>query len=235
MDPRVRDAVLMATGAGAGAVVTAALASLVAGRPAQAATDQEKLDYLIQLSELQTAGFAALSESLDVLNSTMHDIREINGLDFAFDPMRYIVWKLRSGEGYAVRVSYFQVVAPAATFTFTTAMAEGYVFIGIRAGIEVSQNGVFGMIQTVDGGALPWLVIPRLATGEFNWAETLPFGFVVKNSSVIAYTNNDAANQWLIGAFYGIFLRNDVWERDSKLMDRAAQKYSSPPEVNFGE
>lgn len=220
---------------GAVGALTGGLSALLAARPALAAPENEKLEYLIQLGEanlqLTQAVAAALSVQLEALNTTMKSLLEITGLDFAFDPMRYVAWKLRSGEAYADRGSYYQLLGPGATFTGTFIMPEGYVWVGIREGVTVSQNGVIELTRTVDGAALPWMYVPRLVTGEFNWAETLPFGFVIRQVSVVTYTNHDLVNQWLVGGYFGIYLRKDVWERDSKVMDLAAAKYTQPPEV----
>jgi len=230
-----REGASLLAGGIAGTLLGASLASLIASKPAQAASDQEKLDYVIQLAQAQALENAAIADALLSLNATMKNIREINGIDFAFDPMRYIVWKLRSGEAYPDRGSYYQLLAPGATFTGTFIMPETYVWIGIREGVTVSQNAAFSMIRTVDGDALPWMVVPAVVNGEMNWAETLPFGLVIREVSVVTYTNNDLANQWLVGGFYGIYLRKDVWEADSRVMDLVARKYSTPPEVTVVE
>lgn len=216
---------------GAAGTLLGAVTALLAAKPALAAPEDEKLNYLIQLGETQTGIVAALSQQFQGLIDTLKSIQEINGLDFAFDPMRYVAWKLRSGEAYADRGSYYQLLAPAESFIGTFIMPDGYVWVGIREGVTVSQNGVIELIRTIDGAALPWMYVPRLVTGEFNWAETLPFGFVIRQVSVVTYTNHDIANQWLVGGYFGIYLRKDVWERDSKVMDLAAAKYSHPPEV----
>jgi len=232
MEQRREGAALIAGGI-TGGMLGAAVASLLASRPAQAAPDQTKLDYLISLAEAQLTVDATLTQQLTELHHTMKGIREVDGIDFAFDPLRYIVWKLRSGEAYADRGSIYQLVAGGATFTVTQVMPEGYVWIGIRESVVVSQNGVFEFTRMVDSESMPWMYVPRVASGEFNWAETLPFGLVIKNAQVAIYTNHDAANQWVIAPFYGIFLREDVWEADSRVMDLVATKYSTPPEVNF--
>ncbi|GAI50073.1 unnamed protein product, partial [marine sediment metagenome] len=33
---------------------------------------------------------------------------------------------------------------------------------------------------------------------------------------------------WIIGGWIGVYLRKEVWERDSKLMDEAAEEYIHP-------
>lgn len=219
---------------GATLTLVGAIAALIASTPAEAASDSEKLDYLIQASNTQTGIISALTQQITDLNETLKAIREINGVDFAFDPMRYIAWKLRSGEAYPDRGSYYQLLGPAGVFIANFIMPEGYVWIGIWEGVVVSQNGVFESNRMVDGAVLPWMWVPRVASGEFHWAQSHPFGFVIKNISVVTITNHDAFNQWFIGGYFGMYLRADVWERDSKIIDQVAEKYSTPPEVYVG-
>jgi len=170
-------------------------------------------------------------EKIKALNATAKGTREVAGLDFTFDPMRYAAWKLRSGEAIPTRGGFYQPFAPGAVWVYTALIPEGYVQIMFRQRVTVSQNGVIEMMVYIDTPTLPWTHIPRLYSEEFHWAKTLPLGLVVKDYSVITYGNHDAAPQWLSSEYTGMFLRRDVWEKDARLMDLAATKYSTPPEV----
>ena len=175
-----------------------------------------------------------MRDELKDLNRTMKDIREIAGSDFAFDPLRYVTWKLRSGEAIEDKGGYYLLIAGGATTILTMANIEGYVWIGIREKSGVSQNGVFELTRQIDEAALPWIYIQRLVEEEVDWFETMPFGLVVRETVTVTLTNHDLADQWFTGSFYGIYLRKDVWEKDSKMMDLLAVKYSHPPEVANG-
>jgi len=153
---------------------------------------------------------------------------EIAGLEFALEPLRYINRKLRTGEALPYTGAYYQLIAPGATFAFTFTNPSGYVWIAIFQSIEVSQNGVFEFTGWVDDAITPTLYIPRLVSHTINWSEALPFGFVIKETGLITYVNHDVAPQWISVTSMGINLRKDVWERDSKLMDEAAERYIYP-------
>jgi len=216
---------------GASLTLVGAIAALIASTPGEEATDSEKIDYLIEASNTQTGIISALAQQITDLNGTLKDIREINGLDFAFDPMRYITWKLRSGEALPNIFSYYQLIGPAGTFSVTYTNPEGYVWIGIFQSITVSQSGVIQFIGFVDDELFPKSFVPRLVSHSINWSITIPFGHVIKEITNLAFTNFDIADQWIAVDTMGIYLRSDVWERDSKLMDMAATKYTTPPEV----
>ncbi len=153
---------------------------------------------------------------------------EVAGLEFALDPLRYINRKLRTGEALPYTGAYYQLIAPGATFAFTFTNPSGYVWIAIFQRIEVSQNGVFEFAGYLDDAITPTLYIQRLVSHTINWSEALPFGFVIKETTTMTYVNHDIAPQWLSVTSMGIFLRKDVWERDSKLMDEAAERYIYP-------
>lgn len=167
-------------------------------------------------------------EQLKELNATTRKLLEVQGLEFALEPRRYIARKLRSGEGIADVGFYYQEIAPGATFTVSFTNPAGYVWVGIMERLMVSQNGVFELTRYLDDAILPWVYIARVPTLEISWSEVLPFGFVKKEVATISYTNHDAVAQWIIGSYLGIFLRKDIWERDSKLMDMAAERYIHP-------
>lgn len=230
-----RDATGLLVGGAIGALA-GAVTALLATRPAADAPNDEIHDYLVRLGEanllLSQGLVASINDQLVTLNKTMRDIREISGSDFAFDPLRYVTWKLRSGEAIEDKGSYYLLVGGGATVIFTMTNPEGYVWIGIRESSAVSQNGVFELTRDIDGGALPWIYIARLAEETIDWFETIPFGLVIRETVTVTLTNNDPADQWFIGTFYGIYLRKDVWEKDSKLIDLLAAKYSHPPEVS---
>jgi len=170
-----------------------------------------------------------MSEEADLLrklNATTEKLLEIKSLEFGLDPLGYITRKLRTGEGLPSVASYYQLIAPfPGTFALTFTNPEGYVWIGIHQTVDLSQQGVFEFIAMVDDGILPALYIPRLTSLEISWTVTLPFGNIIKNSTTITYVNHDAAAQWISVLSVGLYLRKDVWERDSRLMDLAAEKY----------
>jgi len=168
---------------------------------------------------------------LTEISNTLKDLRTLSGLDFAFEPSRYIVRKLRSGEALADKASYYQLIAAGATFTATFSNPEGYVWLGIREAIKTSQNGVIEFTRFLDDDILPWIYIPRLTGIDFNWLLTLPFALVNRETCTVIYTNHDAAEQWVAADWIGIYLRKDVWEKDSKYMDSVAEKYSHPEVV----
>ncbi|MBA7680440.1 hypothetical protein ES703_88756 [subsurface metagenome] len=169
-----------------------------------------------------------IAEKLDELNNNIKKLLEIEGLAYATEPLRYIARKLRSGEAIADKGMYYQLIAGGDTFALTSRNPEGYVWIGIMEGMRVSQNGVFEFTRMVDDELLPWLYIPRAAEFDFNWSQVLPFGFVIREVATVIFTNHDGANQWVIGGYIGAYLRKDVWERDSRAMDLAAEKYAHP-------
>lgn len=165
---------------------------------------------------------------LKELNATTRQLLEVSGLQFALEPLRYIARKLRTGEAIPRVTSTYQVVAPGATFALTIANPAGYVWIGIYQSVEVSQNGVFEFTGYVDDEIIPKTYIPRGVSHIINWSETIPFGHVIRDRTTLIVTNHDIANQWVVTANMAIYLRKDVWERDIKLMDRAAEKYMYP-------
>ena len=165
---------------------------------------------------------------LKELNATTRKLLEVSGLRFALEPTRYIARKLRSGEAIATIGAWYQLVAAGETFTLITTNPEGYVALIIFEELKVSQNGVFELTRYVDDGVLPQTYIPRASDLFFSWAENLPFSFVGKDKSTLILHNHDLANQWLSGMFLLVYLRKDVWEKDSKLMDEAAEKYMYP-------
>lgn len=176
---------------------------------------------------------AEILKELKELNTTTKQQLEIQGLQFALEPFRYITRKLRSGEALPRVTSTYQVVAPGATFTLTLTNPAGYVWIGIYQSVEVSQNGVFEFTGFVDDELLPLTYIPRAVSHKINWSETIPFGHVIKESTTLIVTNHDIANQWITTHNMAIYLRKDVWERDVRLMDIAAEKYlqTAPPPI----
>lgn len=167
-------------------------------------------------------------QQLKELNNTQRKILELEGLEFALEPLRYIARKLRTGEALPSTASYYQLIAPAATFAITFTNPAGYVWIGIFQGIAVSQNGIFEFTAMVDDGLLPVMYIPRVTPYVINWNLALPFVHIIKDTTTIIYVNHDIANQWVSVISVGTYLRKEVWERDSKLMDEAAEKYIHP-------
>jgi len=164
---------------------------------------------------------------LTEINDNLKKLVEIAGLDFALEPTRYIARKLRTGEAIPLVESYYQPFAPApAAHTFTFINPVGYVWIALFQSIEVSQNGVIELTAYLDDAIVPLLYIPRLVSHTMNWAASLPFSFVMKQTGLITYVNHDAAAQWISVSSMGVYLRKDVWEEDSKLMDMAAEKYA---------
>lgn len=171
-------------------------------------------------------------KELKELNSTNKKLLEIAGLQYALDPLGYITRKVRSGEALPSTASYYRLLAPAEIFAITFINPAGYVWIGIHQGVDLSQEGVFEFTAMVDDEIIPVLYIPRLTSHEISWTVTLPFGNIIKNITTITYVNHDVANQWVSVVSIGAYLRKDVWERDSRLMDLAAEKYiqlPSPP------
>ena len=160
------------------------------------------------------------------INDNLKKLVEIQSLEFSLDPLSYITRKLRTGEGLPSVASYYQlVVAFPGTFTLTFTNPEGYVWIGVHQTVDLSQEGVFELTAMVDDEILPALYIPRLTSHELSWTMTLPFANIIKRSTTITYVNHDAAAQWISVVSTGIYLRSDVWEKDSKLLDLAAEKY----------
>ena len=153
---------------------------------------------------------------------------EIAGLEYTLEPLRYITRKLRSGEALPSTATYYQLVAPGATLALTFVNPVGYVWIGIHQTVDLSQEGVFELTGMVDDNIIPSLYIPRLTSHEVSWTVSLPFGNVIKNTTTVTYVNHDIANQWISVVSIGVYLRKDVWERDSRLMDLAAERYMYP-------
>ena len=169
-----------------------------------------------------------LIQELRELQTINRQHLEILGLEFAFDPLRYIARKLRTGEAEWLGGRFYQLVAAGATFTITLTNPTGYVWIPIFQSVDVSQNAVFELAAWVDDLLFPPLHLPRLSSFEFKWTETLPFGFIVKETATYICINHDIAAQWISTLTLGINLRKDVWERDSRLMDEAAERYVQP-------
>lgn len=167
-------------------------------------------------------------QQLKELNATNKKLLEIQGLQFALEPTRYIARKLRSGEAISQVGFWYQLVGGGATAIIQRTNPAGYVAIIIFEGMRVSQNGVLELIRMVDDQIIPEVNIPRAVDFDFNWSETIPFALVVRDVTTISITNHDAADQWMMGGFILVLLRKDVWERDSKLMDMAAERYMYP-------
>ncbi len=167
-------------------------------------------------------------KELKELNATNRRLLEIQGLQFALEPTRYIARKLRSGEAISQVGLWYQLVGAGATAIIQRRNPEGYVAVMIFEGMRVSQNGVFEFTRIVDDAIIPEVYMPRAVEFEFNWSETIPFALVVRDMTTISIVNHDAAEQWMVGGFILVLLRKDVWERDSKLMDRAAERYMYP-------
>jgi len=165
---------------------------------------------------------------LTELNDTAKKQLEISGLEFTLDPLRYITTKLRTGEAVYSAATYYQLIAAGVTWAITFVNPVGYVWIGLHQGIDTSQSGIFEFTAMVDDRLLPALYIPRLTPIDVNWSQALPFGNIVKTETTITYINHDIVAQWVSVLSVGIFLRKDVWEKDSKLMDEAAEKYIHP-------
>lgn len=179
-----------------------------------------------RIGEVPPPALAETSEQLlTEIRDTMKKLLEVTGLEFALEPTRYITRKLRSGEAYSDKGVYYQLLAPGATFTIAASNPTGYVWIGLKETARVSQEGVIEFTRMVDDAFFPWMYVPRLSNYDFSWAQTLPFGLVVRETLIVSYTNHDAAEQWFAGGWIGAYLRKDVWERDSKYMDLVAEKY----------
>ncbi|MBA7688638.1 hypothetical protein ES703_97124 [subsurface metagenome] len=172
-------------------------------------------------------------QQLKELNATQKKILEIAGLEFALEPTRYIGRKLRSGEAIAAIGFWYQEIGAGATVTIQSIYPEGYVVIAMQEAMRFSQSGVFEFYRYVDDALIPQVHIARTYDFDFTWAETLPFSYVIKNSTTHIITNHDVADQWLIGAYIAVQLRKDVWQQDSRLMDLAAERYiylaAAPP------
>ena len=212
-------------GGAAGTVLGAGLASLLAARPAAAAPPDEKLDYLIELQADTLMVVDALTQNLGKVSESMTKLVEIQGLSFALDPLRYIGRKMRSGEGFRDMGSTYIPIGAGATITLMMSNIEGYVWLGLYEGLRFSQTAVIEYTRLIDGTALPWIYVPRGFDMEINWSETMPFGIVCKETYGAIYTNHDAFAQWIMNAWYGAYIRKDVWEKDSRLMDMAAEEY----------
>ncbi len=167
-------------------------------------------------------------QQLKELNATARKQLEISGLEFALEPFRYIARKLRTGEAIPNVLSYYQLIVPAGVFTVTFANPTGYVWIGIFQSVEVSQNAVFEFTGFVDDEILPKSYVPRMVSHVINWSVTIPFGHVIKETTTLTFVNHDIAAQWISVDSMGIYLRKDVWERDSALMDVIAERYMHP-------
>ena len=165
---------------------------------------------------------------LKELNATTKKLLEVSGLQFTLEPLRYIARKLRTGEAMPRVSSIYKLFTPGETFTLVSTNPAGYVWLGVFQSIEVSQNGVFEFTGYVDDEIIPSSYVPRMVSHIINWSETIPFGHVIKDKSTMTYVNHDVADQWLVGDAMAIYLRKDVWERDSKLMDIAAERYMYP-------
>lgn len=165
---------------------------------------------------------------LKELNLTAKKQLEIKGLEFALEPLRYITRKLRTGEALPVTDAYYQPLAPAEIWSITFVNPAGYVWIAIAQSIDVSQNGVLEFTAMVDDRIIPVMYVPRLTSHDIIWTQMIPFGHIIKESTLITYVNHDIANQWVSVVSMGIYLRKDVWEKDSALMDEAAEKYVHP-------
>lgn len=170
-----------------------------------------------------------LNATAKELNATAKKQLEIQGLEFALEPLRYITRKHRTGDALISQAAYYQLIAPAATFVITFTNPEGYVWVGMYQDIAMSQTGVLEFTAMVDDQLLPYLYLPRLTPHVLNWNLTLPFSNIIKDTTTITYVNHDVIAQWIAVVSIGIFLRKDVWERDSRLMDQAAEKYIQPP------
>ena len=165
---------------------------------------------------------------LKELNDTSKKQLEIAGLGFALEPLRYIARKLRTGEAKQATSAYYQAVVAGGTFALTLGNSPGYVFLPVVQSIEVSQNAVFEFTAFLDDAIIPSLYIPRLVTNEIHWTQVLPFGFIMKETGLVTFVNHDIATQWVSVVSFGVQLRKEVWERESKLMDVIAERYVHP-------
>ncbi len=172
-----------------------------------------------------------LEESVLLLRDisvTAKKLVEISGLEFALEPLRYMTRKDRTGEATPHAEEYYQEIDPGDTFSLTFTNPPGFVWIPIIQTIAVSQNGAIEFYGWLDDAIIPALHFTRLVSLEMRWSESIPFGFIMKESGMVTYINHDIAVQWVSVLSQGIYLRKEVWERDSRLMDEAAEKYIVP-------
>ena len=125
-------------------------------------------------------------QQLKELNATNRRLLEVQGLQFALEPTRYVARKLRSGEAIAQVGFWYQLVGAGATATIQRTNPEGYVAIMIFEGMRVSQNGVFEFTRMVDDQIIPEVNIPRAVDFDFSWSEAIPFALVVKDMTTIS-------------------------------------------------
>jgi len=178
----------------------------------------------------------SLARSIDTLNETLLKLVEISGLTFALDPLRYIARKLRSGEAFRdIGQGYFPIGPAPATITIQMTNPEGYVWLGLREGLRFSQQAVIEYTRLIDGTPLPWVYVPRAVDLDIDWSETMPFGVIIKETYGAIYTNHDPFAQWIINGWYGAYIRKEVWEHDSRLMDIAAESYLHEVEARYGK
>lgn len=167
----------------------------------------------------------SVEEQLAQLNSSIAKLLAITQLEYNFDQTRYLAQKVRAGEAVVNKGSGFAVIAPGATFSFTLRNPAGYVWIVHFLSIRASQDGVFEVIITTDGGLLPYLYMPRGVEGDINLNQTVPYDLVVKETATFTYINHDTLPQWGASTWIATYLRKDVWERDIGLINAAAKFY----------
>ena len=211
---------------GVGAAVGAMTANLLT-RPQQASASPD-MD-LARIDARLAAIESALSQGTDSqaladIKASMQLLVQIQALGYILDPFRYITQKVRSGEAQPMRGSYYQMIAPGATFTNVVTMPQDYVWIGQHEVMHTSQNGVIEITILVDDLPQPWIYVPRAWDIEYHWSVQSPYDRLIKNQATTIFTNHDALQQWIIGGFLGVLIRKDVWDRDSALMDNAARK-----------
>lgn len=162
-------------------------------------------------------------EELARLNSNIEKLLAISQLEYNFDQTRYLAGKVRAGEAVINKGAAYQLVAPAATFTVTLTNPTGFVLILHYLSAQASQNAVFELTITIDNQLEPWIFIPRFVDTELFISQVIPYDFVVKENTTIAYRNLDALPQWGVTTFIGTHLRKDVWERDIAIMNESAK------------
>ena len=166
-----------------------------------------------------------LRKLLTNIDKSIGIMTEISMLNFVLDQRKYLTQKIRTGEAILDIGSYYMVVAGGGTFAISIANPDGWIWIAHQENVRLSQAAVFSLQQFRDDMLTPFITVPRACDGDFNWTAVVPYSAIIKDVASVSYTNNDIVPHWLVAGWMGTYLRKDVWERDFKAMDAAAQKY----------
>lgn len=183
-----------------GGLAGGVIASLLRAKPAAAAPDTAKLDYVTTVVEQIAQNQAALSEAIASIPSVQlsQDVTDrlgtiINSMDKEFlhnpEKMCAVLWLNFPNLCYPVPLAFAITLAPGATITIDADVAPGFVEVMVsRAFSTVDLDFVMSLVQLYDNGKLLGQD-PAMVSVEAEIREWLPvltrWTLVLTNNSLL--------------------------------------------------